>query len=783
MWKQLKQLFWQWRGVWIAAPSIASVVILLRLTGLLQTLEWVMLDQYTQMRPLEPQDPRVVIVGITESDVQKYGTPLSDQILATLLQRLKQQNPRGIGLDLYRDQPVGKGYAALKQVFESTPNLIGIEKLGGLDPEGAVAPPPILKKLGQVTANDVVFDADGKLRRGLLYLENRQGENMPTLGMAMALLYLESEQIAPAITEEGYIRLGETVLPPLEPNYGAYVRAQTQGYQTMLNYRGPRNSFQVVSVEQVLTGKIPSDFGRDRIILIGPVAESLKDFFPTPYSMQFMQLPNPSTGVEIHANLISQVISSVLEQRPTLKAGSDLQDGLWIGAWAMVGAVLVWQQRYGRRAAVAAQLGAKSGGVASSPKAGVWQSLRIVLSLNVAGGVLMASTYGAFLMGWWLPVVPALLGLSGAAIVVTAYLAQTAAEMRKTLGRYLTDAVVASLLETPKGLTLVGERRTVTTLISDIRGFTSLSEQVAPEQVVNLLNLYLKEMTQVIQQYGGTLNDIMGDGLVVFFGAPLARPDDAERAVACAVAMQLAMESVNHQSQAVGLPNLEMGIGINTGDVVVGNIGSENHTKYTAIGNHVNIAARIESFTVGGQILISESTFEFVRSMVRIDGQTQSYMKGLAMPISLYEVSGIAGDHNIFLPEDHDAFVTLKQELPILYGMVQNKQVEDLEFEGMLVKLSAKGAEVRSSYLPPVLSTLKLTLVLHPAAQPARDGRPYAGESDGEEPEYLGEIYGRVMAKRVLEETGFFVRFTSLPPRASEYLQSIRSDRRIRRGS
>jgi adenylate cyclase len=770
----LKRLIWQWRGVLIATPSIAILIVLLRLTGILQTAEWALLDQYVRLRPLEPRDNRVVIVGITETDLQKYGSPLPDHVLATLLQILKQRNPRGIGLDLYRDLPVGTGYPALKKVLESTPNLVGIEKLGGLDTLGSVAPQPLLKKLGQVAANDVVYDADGKLRRGLLYLDNRQQETVPTLGMALALFYLQSEGIVPSLTAAGQIKLGQQVLPlPLEANDGAYVRTNAQGYQIMLNYRGPRGSFQTVSVEQVLTGKLPPEFGRDRIILIGPVAESLKDFFYTPYSVQFLQLLQPTPGVEIHATLISQLISTVLDNRPTLKTWSEVEEWLWIMAWAWVGALLIWQQRYAQRVG-------KSSRVRARPLAGFGQSLRILLSLNLAGAVLVVSTYGAFLANWWLPLVPALLALSGAAIAVTAYLAQNAAEMRKTLGRYLTDEVVANLLETPQGLTLAGERRTVTTLISDIRGFTSISEQFSPEQVVTLLNLYLGEMTQVIQRYGGTINDIVGDGLVIFFGAPLFREDDAQRAVACAVAMQLAMYRVNLQGESLGLPHLEMGIGINTGEVVVGNIGSEEHVKYTAVGNHVNIAARIESFTVGGQILIAESTFESVRTIVRVDGQTQSYMKGLAMPISLYEVSGIAGDYKIFLPESHDALILLKQEVPLLYGLLEDKQVEDLEFEGMLVQLSAKGAEIRSSYLPPVLSNVKLTLILHPAAKPARDGRSLP-ENDCEQPEYLGDIYAKVLAKRVLDDSGFFVRFTSLPPRVAEYFQMIRSDRRARR--
>src|SRR4028119_805909 len=146
----------------------------------------------------------------------------------------------------------------------------------------------------------------------------------------------------------------------------------------------------------------------------------------------------------------------------------------------------------------------------------------------------------------------------------------------------------------------------------------------------------------------------MGDGILVLFGAPTLREDDATRAVACAVAMQLAMVTVNNKMKEWGLPKLEMGIGINTGEVVVGNIGSDKRTKYGVVGSQVNLTYRIESYTVGGQILISESTLNEVASIVKIDGQKEIKPKGVQQPITIYEIGGIGGGYNLFLSREEE---------------------------------------------------------------------------------------------------------------------------------
>lgn len=222
--------------------------------------------------------------------------------------------------------------------------------------------------------------------------------------------------------------------------------------------------------------------------------------------------------------------------------------------------------------------------------------------------------------------------------------------IRKVFGRYLSDEIAETLLESPEALKLGGEKREVTVLMSDLRDFTPLSHSLSPERVVALLNTFLEAMIDVIARHGGTIDNFIGDAILVVFGVPLSKDDDAQRAVSCALDMQLAMGRVNRETRRQGLPEVSMGIGINTGEVVVGNIGSQKHMKFSVIGDAVNLAARIESFTLGGQILVSDTTRKEVADIVRIDGRLRVKVKGIDEPVSIFDIGGIGGEYDIHLP-------------------------------------------------------------------------------------------------------------------------------------
>ncbi|MDY7020326.1 MAG: ATP-binding protein, partial [Cyanobacteriota bacterium] len=333
------------------------------------------------------------------------------------------------------------------------------------------------------------------------------------------------------------------------------------------------------------------------------------------------------------------------------------------------------------------------------------------------------------------------------------------AHIRKTFGRYVTDEVVANLLESDEGLKLGGERRKITMLTSDVRGFTAISEHLNPEEVVQVLNFYLSKMADVITHYQGTIDEFMGDGILVLFGAPKLRDDDTERAVACAVAMQLEMESVNKELTQQGLPPLEMGIGINTGEVVVGNIGSEKRTKYGVVGSQVNLTYRIESYSTGGQILISESTLNEIYTIVQVVGENQVQPKGVKEPITIYEVGGISGKHSLFLHNEEEIFIPLPQPISVQYTILEGKHIGANEFQGFLVELSAKGAKIGSCQaqqdcVPLPLTNIKLNLLGTDSTLASED------------------IYAKVM-EQPADVGNFYIRFTAEAPEVKTRLQTL----------
>jgi adenylate cyclase len=325
--------------------------------------------------------------------------------------------------------------------------------------------------------------------------------------------------------------------------------------------------------------------------------------------------------------------------------------------------------------------------------------------------------------------------------------------VRNTFGRYLSDEVVSNLLETPDGLQLGGEKRQLAVMMADIRGFTAISERLAPEQVLAVLNNYLEQMTGVLLRWNGTIDEIIGDAILAVFGAPLQRPDDATRAVACAVEMQLAMRQVNEWNRDRGFPPMAMGIGINWGEVVVGNIGSQRRVKYGVVGRSVNIASRIEQCTVGSQILISESTRERCGDLLRIDGQMELRAKGVEKPMYVYEVGGIGGDFDLALPEKSELHLRpLAHPIPIKVAVLQNKRSGREVHDGELVKVHADAAEIRAALEAEVLLDLRIS-VLDAAGQPLTT-----------------ELYGKVVAVGAAGRQCFVVRFTSVPPEAAAAL-------------
>jgi adenylate cyclase len=336
--------------------------------------------------------------------------------------------------------------------------------------------------------------------------------------------------------------------------------------------------------------------------------------------------------------------------------------------------------------------------------------------------------------------------------VKNAELARAHELVRRAFGRYVSEEVATSLLQDPEGLELGGEERETTILMSDLRGFTAMAEQLTPHEVIEVLNLYLETMVDVIGRYQGTIDEIIGDAILVIFGAPVACDDHAGKAVACGLAMQLAMTDVNEQLTAKGGIVLEMGIGIHTGRVIVGNIGSLRRTKYAAVGSNVNLAGRVESFTTGGQVLITDGTRGRVTAPLRIDAQFHVEPKGVAHSLELFEVGALGAPFGLELPSPTLALRTLGQPLAVHFTVLEEKFAGRTVYEGELIAVSEREARLRSSPTPGVLSNLKFLVAASAQGNPA------------------GEAYGKVLEIIADPPDVARIRFTSVPPELKAWM-------------
>jgi adenylate cyclase len=290
-------------------------------------------------------------------------------------------------------------------------------------------------------------------------------------------------------------------------------------------------------------------------------------------------------------------------------------------------------------------------------------------------------------------------------------------------------------------------------MMSDLRGFTAFSERLGPTQVVHMLNRYLGVMADIILKYQGTIDEFIGDAILCIFGAPITRPDDARRALSCAISMQLAMEVVNRDNEAEGLPRLEMGIAIHTGEVVVGNIGSDRRTKYGVVGPPVNITGRIESYTVGSQVLVSEATLAEAGPDVLLGEKIQIVAKGAKEPITIFPLKGLGtAEGGLLLPDHSETLLELEAPAAVRCWKLEGKHVGSDIFEAVLHRLSHLEAEMAAPVALETLSNVKLRFL----------------EAGSERP---GDVYVKITRKEGGDR--YRVRFTAVPPESEAHVKVL----------
>lgn len=617
-------------------------VIGLRHLGIFEFLELATYDWSLRLQPLLPEsDSRVVLVTISERDIRQMGRwPLTDGIVAQLLEQLTKYQVRAIGLDLYRDFEVPPGHDRLNTMFTSNPNIITVMKFPSGSSPG-IPGPNIVRNTDQVGFNDILPDPGGTVRRGLVFLS--KGETSATsFGMTLATRYLEYEGVGlrPDESNPEHVKLGEVTLPPFQSNDGGYIQADDSGYQFLIKYHHANAPFQQFSMTNVLKGLIPAGEFRGKIALIGVTAESVKDSFTSPYSMG-LNRQQLMPGVEVHAHMVGQFLRMALEGERPIRVLSDWQERGWIAIWCIIGGVTALLVR------------------------AFWPFLFIFTGW---AAIQVGIAYFSIQADLWLTALTPVLGLLATGSLLSTAISKLDRDQRKLLMNLFSKHVspeVADLIWQQRDQffqegRLRTQKQVVTAVFADLEGFTPIAESFAPSQLMDWLNGYMEVMATVVMNHHGVVDDYYGDAIKANFGVPFVRAhdseiqQDAQNAVRSALEMRSEMVRLNKNLKAQSLPAVRLRIGICTGPVVAGSLGSSQRLKFTTIGDTVNVAARLESLEHPSmdslkesepcRILIGETTHAYLNSRWKTEDIGKVELKGKEQPVTVYRVLDYVGE-------------------------------------------------------------------------------------------------------------------------------------------
>ncbi len=515
----------------------------------------------------------------------------------------QEQRPRAI-----ESETITKWAFPMIRDLENLKLFPPISAAGVLPTRDAVA--AAASGLGHIT---MIPDRDGVLRWEIMAIEY-QKEFYPSIDLQAARLFYGLPQEALILNATRGVQLGETFIPT------------DRRHRSLIHYYGPANTFPRISAADLLERKVEPSFFNGRIVLVGATATGLYDMRVTPASPLM-------PGIEKHANVVASVLEKKFPERTT-----KITSLLVLLASGIIFSLCL------------APIGATVGAALAA---------LFLCAMFFAGYLLF------FSKGLWMD-----LGFSGFNLlsiyfVVTAFRfameERYARKIRGMFSSYVTERIVNELIRNPGLAKLGGSRREVTVLFSDVKSFTPFSERHSPEEVVSLLNEYLGEMAQVIFRWEGTLDKFIGDAILAFWGAPLAQEDHAERAVGCALEMIERLKKLQAKWMVEGKEGFDNGIGINTGEVLVGNIGAEGKKMdYTVIGDQVNLGSRVEGLTrkYGRHIIMTENTLDKLRVpiaegrlRIRATGLDRVAVKGKEQPVALYAIAAASEDEGCAIVE------------------------------------------------------------------------------------------------------------------------------------
>jgi len=600
--------------------GVTVLTIVMFLVGSFEYLEMRSYDLRYGALPSRPVRTPILLLRIDEESEAKLdvrATDISRGMYAAAVRNLAEAGAAIIAFDVIfsrlRDPDKDSEFA---QAIGEAGNVILARYIGE---KGHKTPHPLFreKEMGEALIN-VTLDSDGVLRHMPLVGFDYSGdvsepEPVLTLSVEVARLYLDP-------TGEQELDLSQ----PTELSIGP-LRIPYQDGRMRINFYGPPATFPRIPFWKAVKGELSPEEIRGRIVLIGASAPSLHDYYQTPYTEKVVMALTGQTekmrgvrmdGFEIHANAVQTILDRSFVDRSKDQPG--LVPGLLAGL-GVLGTVLLIQSR--RSSIVVAVL-------------------RVVLLVGIG-----AVGFGLFWWSrYWLDIIPmySLVAIQySAAISYQRYTErQKRRQVQAMFGRYVSPRVVDQLVKNPALANPSGRKERLTVFFSDIRGFTSMSEKMEPQEVQRLLGEYFTEMTRILFKYGGTLDKFMGDAVMAFFGNPEPQPDHAARAVRMALEMREAVKRLNQKWASEGRPAIGVGMGINTGDVTVGNLGSPEFLDYTVIGDTVNLACRLEQNAKAGDILITQATCDEIKDTVEVERMEPIRVKGKSEPVAVYRVVG-----------------------------------------------------------------------------------------------------------------------------------------------
>jgi adenylate cyclase len=641
----------------LSITTFTIVSMLLKLSPL-ETLEEKLLDYRFKVRgAIKPPDT-VLIAAIDEKSIDRLGRwPWSRDKIARLVEKLNsagaeiivfdvifsesEKNDKLLGsainsagnvilpivFDFERDSAMPENDLLLSSAFTSIENHEMFNKYNPIMSKRVLIPvPEIIQNVMGLGHINMFPDSDGTLRWESLII-GYKGYLYPSITLQAAAFYLGIPHEKIVVKAAEGIQLGRRFIPT--DRWG----------RMLINYYGTNQSFKHISISDIIEGNIEPDDLQGKIVLIGATAVGIYDLRVTPFSPAM-------PGVEKHAN----VISSILQNRFLMRSPQSINLIVLLLSGCLLSVLL--------------------------PKfrAAGGSTITIVLLL-----IILASGYYMFAYkGLWMNVTYPSINILLIFISVTSYNyaveEKRARKIRAMFSSYVTEKIVNELIKNPEMAKLGGERREVTVLFSDVRGFTSFSERHSPEEVVAILNEYLGEMTDIVFKWEGTLDKFIGDAILAFWGAPMKQENHAELAVKCALNMIGRLKELQQKWQSEGKPVLDCGIGINTGEVLVGNIGAEGKKMdYTVIGDHVNLGSRVEGLTrkYNVHILITEFTLNKIKDLIssgklwrtEVTGLEKVVVKGKEQPVAIYEVKGLEQGAKSRVKEvEEERVVTMKEK-------------------------------------------------------------------------------------------------------------------------